>query len=101
MIKQHTVEKITASPEFARVMQKKSRVLWILTSLSLTYYFALVLGAAYCRPFFASLLTGHINFGMVFALSQYGFAGVIAFIYVHYMKQIDADMKSILTANSN
>lgn len=99
MSKPNIHEAIANSPQFAEVIQRKSRILWILTILSLIYYFALVIGAAYYRPTFASILFWHINFGMAFALSQYLFAGGIAFIYAHYMKQIDLSMQAILKAN--
>jgi uncharacterized membrane protein (DUF485 family) len=99
MSKPNIHEIIAESPLFTEVIQKKSRILWILSIVSLTYYFALVVGAAYYRPAFASILFWQINFGMLFALSQYLFAGGIAFIYAHYMKKIDSSMQSILKAN--
>jgi uncharacterized membrane protein (DUF485 family) len=99
MKKIHVYQLIANTPQFAKVIERKARILWTLSLLSLGYYFALVAGAAYLRPLFASVLIGNINVGMVFAASQYIFAGGIAFIYAHYMKQIDLSMQSILKAN--
>ena len=90
---------IINSPNFTASVKKKANMLWILMIAFLIYYFALLVGAAYFRPMFATILFGNINLGMVFAISQYAFAGAIALYYAHYMKHIDQLLQKVATAH--
>ncbi|MEN9866381.1 MAG: hypothetical protein RL748_1971 [Pseudomonadota bacterium] len=93
-------ETIANDPGFVLASKKKTRVLWILMLAFLAYYFALLIGAAYFRSLFATILFGHFNLGMVFAVSQYFFAGAIALYYARYMQQVDASMQQIVATHS-
>jgi uncharacterized membrane protein (DUF485 family) len=90
---------VADNPRFIENIQRKSRFIWLLTIVSLGYYFALLLGAAYFRPLFGTIVAGHVNLGMLFAFSQYLFAGVIAIIYANFMKKIDATMHDIVASH--
>ncbi len=89
---------IADDPRFIQSMRSKSRFIFLLTVVGLGYYFALLWGAAYFRPLFGTIVVGHINFGMLFAFSQYLFAGVIALIYASFMKKTDAALHDIVAA---
>lgn len=98
MTKFEFYESIARNPRFSEYQQRKARVLWLLMVAFLGYYFALLIGAAYFRPLFASIVFGNMNVGMLFALSQYAFAGAVAMYYAHYMKQVDASMQEVIDA---
>jgi uncharacterized membrane protein (DUF485 family) len=66
----------------------------------LVYYFALLIGAAYYRSLFATILFGHFNLGMVFAVSQYAFAEIIALYYAKYMKKVGLAMQQIIASKT-
>lgn len=93
-------EVIAKNPQFISTIADKSRVLWILMLAFLVYYFALLIGAAYYRSLFATILFSHFNLGMVFAVSQYLFAGGIAIYYARYMKKVDLAMQQIIAAQT-
>jgi uncharacterized membrane protein (DUF485 family) len=48
---------------------------------SIIYYFMLPIGAAYYQDLFKTKVWGVINFGILFALSEFVVAWVIAFVY--------------------
>jgi len=72
---------IDADPRFQELHRRKSRFLWILMALSVAYYFLLPIGAAYCPTLFRAQVWGPINFGILFALSQFVVAWLIAYVY--------------------
>jgi uncharacterized membrane protein (DUF485 family) len=92
-------ESIANNPAFSRYQEGKARILWLLMAAFLCYYFALLIGAAYFRELFASMVFGHVNVGMLFALSQYVFAGVVAVYYANYMKKVDTSMQEFIDAH--
>jgi uncharacterized membrane protein (DUF485 family) len=72
---------IDADPRFQELHKKRSAFLWGLMIFSIAYYFLLPIGAAYFPELFKKKLWGPINFGLVFALSEFVVAWGIAFIY--------------------
>lgn len=90
---------IADDPRFIQSMRRKSRFIMLLTVAGLGFYFALLWGAAYFRPLFGTIIIGHINLGMLFAFSQYLFAGAIALIYAAFMKKTDAIVQEIVAAH--
>lgn len=72
---------IDQDPRFQSLHAKKSRFLWGLMILSIVYYFALPIGAAYFTDLFKIKLWGPINVGLVFALSEFIVAWGIAWVY--------------------
>lgn len=72
---------IAKDPRFQELHHKKSRFLfgwWIFSSI---YYFLLPIGAAYAPDLFKIQVFGRINFGYVFALSQFFVSWGIALYY--------------------
>jgi uncharacterized membrane protein (DUF485 family) len=63
---------------------------------SVIYYFLLPIGAAYFTGLFSIKLWGVINFGLVFALSEFLVAWLIAFFYAKKAGEFDAMAEAII-----
>jgi len=72
---------IDANPKFQALHRKKTFFLWGLMVFSIIYYFLLPIGAAYYQDLFKTKVWGVINVGLLFALSEFVVAWVIAFVY--------------------
>ncbi len=72
---------VNADPRFQALHRKKSRFLWGLMAFSVVYYFLLPIGAAYFTDLFKTKVWGVINFGLVFAWSEFIVAWGLAWIY--------------------
>lgn len=81
---------IDSDPRFQSLHRRKSRFLWGLMAFSVVYYFLLPIGAAYFTDLFKVKVWGVINFGLVFALSQFLVAWGVAWLYARRATQFDA-----------
>jgi len=72
---------IIRDPRFQSLHRRKSQFLWGLMALSVAYYFMLPIGAAYFQEVFKIRVWGVVNVGLLFALSEFVVAWVIALIY--------------------
>lgn len=72
---------IDQDPRFQALHAKKTRFLWGLMAFSIIYYFMLPVGAAYFQEIFKIKVWGPVNVGILFALSEFVVAWVIAFAY--------------------
>jgi len=72
---------INADPRFQDLHRKKSVFLWGLMTLSVLYYLLLPIGAGYFPALYGKKIWGPINFGYLFALSQFVAAWGIAWVY--------------------
>jgi len=72
---------IDQDPRFQALHKKKTTFLWGLMLFSIVYYFLLPVGAAYFQDLFKIKVWGPVNVGILFALSQFIVAWVIAGIY--------------------
>lgn len=72
---------IDQDPRFQALHIKKTRFLWGLMVFSIIYYFMLPVGAAYFQDLFKIKVWGPVNVGILFALSEFVVAWVIAFAY--------------------
>lgn len=72
---------VNADPRFRDLHRRKSRFLWGLMAISVVYYFLLPIGAAYFTDLFKTKVWGVINFGLLFAWSEFIVAWGIAWIY--------------------
>ncbi|MDD5057103.1 MAG: DUF485 domain-containing protein [Sideroxydans sp.] len=72
---------IDANPKFQTLHRKKTMFLWGLMIFSTIFYFLLPIGAAYYQDLFKIKVWGVVNFGIMFALSEFVVAWVIAFVY--------------------
>jgi uncharacterized membrane protein (DUF485 family) len=61
--------------------RRKALFLWGLMAISVVYYFLLPIGAAYYQDLFKIKVWGVINIALLFALSQFVLAWVVAFVY--------------------
>jgi len=86
---------IDADPRFRDLHAKKSTFLWGLMIFAVVYYFLLPIGAAYFTDLFNIKLWGVINFGLVFALSEFIVAWSIAFLYAKKASEFDAMAEAI------
>lgn len=88
---------IDADPRFQALHAKKTRFLWGLMIVSMVYYFLLPIGTAYFQDFFKIKIWGPFNVGLLFALSQFAVAWVIAAIYARRANtEFDAMAKEII-----
>ncbi|SJZ88547.1 Uncharacterized membrane protein, DUF485 family [Trichlorobacter thiogenes] len=74
---------IAKNPKFIELHHKKTAFLfgwWIFSSI---YYFLLPIGAAYAPGLFKIQILGRINFGYIFALSQFFVSWGLAMYYAH------------------
>ena len=72
---------IDQDPRFQALHKRKTTFLWSLMIISTVYYFLLPIGAAYFPELFKIKVWGPMNFGILFALSEFVVAWTIAFIY--------------------
>ena len=72
---------VTADPRFQLLHRKKQAFLWGLMIFSVIYYFLLPVGAAYYQELFRVKVWGVINVGLLFALSEFVVAWLIAIVY--------------------
>jgi uncharacterized membrane protein (DUF485 family) len=72
---------LEAHPRFRELHRRKSRFLWGLMAFSVLYYFLLPVGAAYWPALFRHRVWGPLNVGLLFALSEFVVAWLIAFLY--------------------
>ena len=94
--KQYDWAAIAKNPKFVELHHKKQAFLfgwWIFSS---AYYFLLPIGAAYAPGLFKIKIIGVINFGYVFALSQFFVAWFIAFLYVRAAARFDEQGRAVL-----
>lgn len=90
---------IEAHPLFQELHRRKSRFLWGLMAFSVLYYFLLPIGAAYYTDLFRRPVWGPVNVGLLFALSEFVVAWLVAFVYSRHASRhfdaIAADIKKL------
>lgn len=87
---------IDADPRFQRLHAKKLAFLMGLMIFSIVYYFLLPIGAAYFTDLFRKQIFGPVNFGLLFALSEFVVAWGIAFFYAVKAKDFDEMAKELV-----
>jgi uncharacterized membrane protein (DUF485 family) len=85
-------EAIDTNPKFQALHRKKTFFLWGLMIFSTVFYFLLPIGAAYYQDLFKTKVWGVVNFGILFALSEFVVAWAIAFVY---SKKANADFDAM------
>jgi uncharacterized membrane protein (DUF485 family) len=86
---------IDSDPRFRELHDRKTRFLWGLMAFSIIYYFLLPIGAGYFSDVYKIRLWGPINVGLVFALSQFVVAWLIAFVYSRRASRFDEMAEAI------
>ena len=87
---------IDNDPRFQRLHSKKVAFLTALMIFSTAYYFLLPIGAAYFQDLFKMKVFGVVNFGLLFALSQFVVAWGIAGYYTAKAKEYDAMAQELI-----
>ena len=90
-------EAIEADPRFQALHRDKNRFLWHMMLFALIYFFCLPIATAYYQDILKVKVWGVINVGLLFALSQFIVAWVIAAIYAKRVNnQFDLRAKSLI-----
>ena len=89
-------ERAAAHPEFRALMRAKKRFIVPATIAFVVCYFALPILVGYAPEFMATRLIGPVNLAYLFALSQFFFAWLIAFLYVRAANRFDAMGRTVL-----
>lgn len=93
---------IDSTPKFQALHHKKTVFLWGLMVFSTAYYFLLPIGAAYYQERFKMKVWGVVNVGILFALSEFVVAWIIAFVYSRKAnKEFDAMAQDIINDVNN
>jgi uncharacterized membrane protein (DUF485 family) len=74
---------IDEDPRFQELHRRKTMFLWGLMIFSMAYYFLLPIGAAYFQDLFKIKVWGPVNVGLLFALSEFVVAWLLAWYYSH------------------
>ncbi|MBE3551493.1 MAG: DUF485 domain-containing protein [Kyrpidia tusciae] len=82
-------EEVASSPAFRRLIEEKKRFLVPAVVFFLVYYFLLPSFAGWAKSLMAVKVSGAINFGYVFALSQFVMVWGLAWLYVRKANQFD------------
>ena len=72
---------VIADPRFQTLHRKKQGFLTGLMIFSVAFYFLLPIGAAYFQDLFKVRVWGVINVGLLFALTEFVVAWLVAFYY--------------------
>jgi uncharacterized membrane protein (DUF485 family) len=72
---------VIADPRFQSLHRRKQGFLTRLMIFSVVFYFLLPIGAAYFQDLYSVKVWGVVNFGLLFALSQFVVAWGIAIYY--------------------
>ena len=74
-------DSIIRDPRFQSLHRRKGVFLWGLMGFSVVWYFLLPIGAAYFQDLFRIRVWGVVNIGLLFALSEFALAGIVAWVY--------------------
>ena len=95
--KQYDWKAIAKNPKFIELHHKKSAFLFGWWAFSSAFYFLLPIGAAYAPGLFKIKIIGVINFGYIFALSQFVVSWALAHYYAHVAnKDFDRMTKELI-----
>ena len=90
-------EAIEADPRFQQLHRDKNRFLWRMMLFALVYFFCLPIATAYFQDTLKVKVWGVINVGLLFALSQFIVAWLIAAIYAKRANnEFDARAKALV-----
>ncbi len=93
---------IAASNSFIKLHKDKNRFLWFMMLFALVYFFCLPIATAYFQEIFKIKVWGVINLGLLFALSQFIVAWLIAAFYANRAnKRFDINAQAIIEEANN
>jgi uncharacterized membrane protein (DUF485 family) len=88
---------LARSPRFKALLQEKRRFIVPATVFFLVYYFALPILVGYFPEFMKRQVIGPVNIAYLFALSQFGMAWALAWIYMRAAVRFDSLAEQIRT----
>lgn len=74
-------ETVIRDPRFQLLHRRKRAFLWTLMAIAVVFYLLLPIGAAYYQDLFKHRVWGVVNVGLLFALSEFLVAWLIALLY--------------------
>lgn len=80
-------ESVEADPRFIRLHRDKNKFLWCMMLFALVFFFSLPISTTYFQDLFKVKVWGVINLSLIFALSQFVVAWVIAIVYAKRANQ--------------
>ncbi|MGF6208641.1 DUF485 domain-containing protein [Pseudomonas frederiksbergensis] len=84
------------SEALTQIKREKNKLSLTLLLIAAAYYATLLLGPTSLKALFSLPLAGELNIGTVFAISQYPFCGLLAWIYLHKMRSVDRQVASLV-----
>jgi uncharacterized membrane protein (DUF485 family) len=95
-------EAVEADPRFQALHRDKNKFLWRMMLFALIYFFCLPIATAYFQDILKVKIWGVINVGLLFALSQFIVAWVIAIIYAKLANaEFDVRAKALIADAHN
>jgi uncharacterized membrane protein (DUF485 family) len=82
-----------ASEEFRAIARRRRNTIVVLGILSAAYYFSIPALIVWAPEVLKIRLTQGINLGIVFAISQYPFGGIVTYIFMRRTAAIDRATK--------
>jgi uncharacterized membrane protein (DUF485 family) len=89
-------DKIANSPEFKHLVALKKTFILPAFTIFFVYYFALPIAVGFAPKWMSTAITGDVTLGYLFALSQFVFGGIIAWLYLGASAKFDALTGDIL-----
>lgn len=79
------------------IKREKNRLSLTLLLIAAAYYTTLLLGPTSLKAVFSLPVAGALNLGTLFAISQYPFCGLLAWVYLHRMRAVDRRVALLVT----
>jgi uncharacterized membrane protein (DUF485 family) len=81
-------DELAETPDFQRLLAAKKRFILPATVFFIVYYFALPISVGYFPDLMSTRVIGNINIAYLFALSQFGVAWLLAWLYVRQASNV-------------
>jgi uncharacterized membrane protein (DUF485 family) len=89
-------QSVLQSARFQRLARRRRTLVLVLGALAAAYYFAIPALIAWAPDWFRVRVTDGLNLGTLFAVSQYPFAALIAWIFLRHTAVLDREAQSFV-----
>jgi len=86
---------ILSKPQFRALVRSRRNTTLTLSVVAALYYFSIPALIAWFPAFFALRITPGLNLGLLFAVSQYPFGGLVAFVFLRRIGAIDRSARQL------
>ncbi len=93
-------DRIYASEDYRRLIQRKTRTVVVLTVFFVVYYFLLPVSVGTWPELMETKVWGNVSLAYAYAFSQFLMAWAVAFAYMRRAERYDRDAARILAAAS-